>query len=167
MKTIANKLKNNLLEQLNFYNYMERLTTEKKDLIIKGDAESLAELDKNIEAVACQILELEEKRLKLLEGRISKNSRLSDFIIMLEPDVAEPLKEIGQQLLDVMTNIKKLNDINIYLIKNSIKWIEYSVATIANALAPESAAYNASGKALSNSPYNNTISSSNIVEHEA
>ena len=64
-----------------------------------------------------------------------------------------------------MSNIQRINNMNVYLINSSIKWIEHSVNTIANVLAPECSAYNRSGRALTKSPYN--MNKSSIVEHEA
>lgn len=166
MKEIATRLKNNLSEQLKYYQDIDKLSLEKKELIIKGDAEALSELDKRIESAACQVLDLEQKRLKLLEAHLSKNSRLSDFIKKLDPELARPLNDLRNQLLSVMQSIQRLNDVNVYLIENSIKWIEYSINTIANVLSPESSAYNANGKALTTLPYSNR-SNSSLIEHEA
>ncbi len=165
MKTIVRKLKHNLTDQLNYYKVMEQLTIEKKDLIIKGDADALAELDKTIEAVACQALGLEQDRLSLLGGVANRSSKLSDFIKMIGPELGSPLEELRTQLMEVMANIQRVNNMNIYLIKSSIKWIEHSVTTIANVLAPECSAYNRAGKAMTTSPYN--MNKSSLVEHEA
>lgn len=163
MKNLAIQVKNNLHEQLNLYNYVDRLTTHKKELIIKGDADGLVELDKHIQAVLCELIALEQKRLRLLHGHIDKNAKLSDFTQNLEPELAKPLDDVRLQLLEVMKKIDKLNRLNIYLIKNSIKWIEHSVTTIANVLLPESAAYGATGRALNNIP--SYVDSSGLIEH--
>lgn len=163
MQKAATLIKNNLSEQLTLYRYMDRLTMEKKALIVKGDAESLSELDKHIEAVTCQILELEQSRLKILDSHHSKDSKLTDFIKTLDSKTAEPLVTLQDQLINTIKDIQKVNNLNVYLIRNSIKWIEHSVSTIANVIAPESAAYNARGKSLSS--YN--MSSPGIVEHDA
>jgi hypothetical protein len=164
MLKIATKLKENLLEQLNLYKYMDRLTLEKKEVIIKGHAEYLSEIDKNIEAVACQLLELEQKRLQLVSNYVSKDTKLSEFIDKLDPEVSLSLKDIREQLVGVMENIQKMNKLNLYLINNSIKWIEHSISTIANVIAPESASYNANGKSVTNSPY--SLNPTGIIEHE-
>ncbi|MEW5819969.1 MAG: flagellar protein FlgN [Cyanobacteriota bacterium] len=166
MRTLVNTLKNNLSEQLNHYENMDKLTEQKKELIIKGDVESLADLDKQIESIACHVLDLEQRRVKLLGRYVTKESRLSDFLMVVEPDLAKPLNQLREKLLNVMANIKKTNQLNVYLINNSIKWIEHSVNTISNVLAPESAAYNSYGKALTTLSYGN-YSSPKIVEHEA
>jgi flagellar biosynthesis/type III secretory pathway chaperone len=165
MLKVATQLKDNLSEQLKLYKYMDKLTAEKREIIIKGDAESLSEMDKVIEAVACQILELEQNRLSVLEGYVSRESSLSEFIKKLDPEISTALSDIREQLIGVMQNIQKMNKQNIYLIDNSIKWIEHSIMTIANVISPESAAYNQKGKALTSSTYN--ISSSGMIEHEA
>jgi flagellar biosynthesis/type III secretory pathway chaperone len=164
MKKVATKLKDNLSEQLNLYKYMDHLTLEKKELIIKGKVEELAELDRHIESVTCQILELEQNRLLLLETDSSKDTKLSDFIKKLDKESAVVLTDLRTQLIAVMDRIQKVNTINIDLIDNSIKWIEHSVTTIANIIAPESASYNYRGKALTNSPYN--LNASGIVERD-
>lgn len=166
MEILTTKLENNLSEQLNYYNQMNSLTEEKKDLIIKGDAESLAELDRRIESIACHVLELEKKRFDILAGKVQKESKLSEFITQLDERLAKPLTELRKKLIDVMGQIQKKNELNVYLINNSIKWIEHSVSTIANVIAPESAAYNFRGRVLTNSPYNN-FNTSSIIEHDA
>ncbi|MGD9580048.1 MAG: flagellar protein FlgN [Vampirovibrionia bacterium] len=166
MEFLASKLENNLSEQLKFYNQMNDITKLKKELIIKGDAESLAELDRRIESIACQVLELEQKRFEILDGKVAKESKLSDFISQLDEKISKPLDSLRRKLKKVMSEIQRTNEINVYLINNSIKWIEHSVATIANVLAPESAAYNFRGKVLTNSPYTN-FNTSTIIEHDA
>jgi flagellar biosynthesis/type III secretory pathway chaperone len=166
MRNLANNLKNNLSEQLGHYEKMEKLTDHKRELIVKGDVESLSELDKQIETVACHVLELEQKRVTLLERFATKDSRFSDFLMVLEPELAKPLNELREKLMAVMANIKKMNEVNVYLINNSIKWIEHSVNTISNILSPECSAYNARGRALTTSCYGD-YASSKIVEHEA
>ena len=98
MKTIVKKLKYNLTDQLNYYKVMEKLTAEKKDLIVNGDIDSLSELDRTIEALACQILELEQNRLSLMAGVSTRDSRLSDFIKMIGPEFGTPLDELRIQL---------------------------------------------------------------------
>lgn len=166
MEILATKLENNLTEQLSYYNQMNNLTEEKKDLIIKGDAEALADLDRHIESIACHVLELEQKRFDILAGKVDKESKLSDFINQLDEKLAVPLTVLRRNLMVVMAQIQKKNELNVYLINNSIKWIEYSVSTIANVFAPESAAYNFKGKVLTNSPYNN-FNTSAIIQHDA
>lgn len=166
MDKLVKNLQNNLSEQLKYYKYMDRLSLEKKDVIIKGDTETLSEIDRNIEAVACQIIEIEQERLKLLKGHITRESKLTDFIKKLDPESAKMLNNIREELILVVRNIQKVNNVNIYLIKNSIKWIEHSVATIANVIAPESASYNATGRALTNKNFC-SLNSSGIVEHNA
>lgn len=163
MKKLAMQVKNNLSEQLNLYKYIDRLTLQKKELIIKGDAESLAEIDKHVQTVLCELISLEQKRLRLLGGQLDKNAKISDFIKRLDPDTAEPLNTIRLQLINVMKNIEKLNKLNVYLIQNSIKWIEHSVTTITNVFLPESAAYNANGRVLTNTPY--YMDTSGLIEH--
>ena len=102
----------------------------------------------------------------MLELHLSKDSRLSEFIKKLDPDLAEPLTDLRKRLVEVIAYIQKMNRLNIYLIESSIKWIEHSVTTIANVLSPESAAYNANGKPLTTSAYSN-FKPANIIEHEA
>lgn len=164
MKKIAANLENNLSEQLKLYNYLDRITDDKKVLIIKGDAESLAVLDRQIETVTCELLELEKKRLNLLKGLISKESKLSDFINLLDPEFAKPLSELRERLTDVMARIQHKNKANIFLIENSIKWVQHSIKTIVNVISPESAAYNFKGRVQTKSIYE--MDSSGIIEHQ-
>jgi len=165
MRETATKLKNNLSEQLNLYNYMGRLSAEKKEIIIKGVPDNLMEVDRCIEAVACRILELEQDRRKILDGHIDQDSKLGDFINKLDNKAAAPLKKVREELLKSMKEIQKINNLNVYLINNSIKWIEHSVNTITNHFVPESASYNARGKTVNRSTYD--ISSiSTLVERD-
>lgn len=165
MRETANKLYNNLSEQLNLYNYMCRMSLEKKEIIIKGSPDCLIELDRCIEAVACRILELEQDRQKMLSGHINNGSRLSEFINKLDRKTASPFNKLRSELINVMQEIQKINNLNIYLINSSIKWIEHSVRTITNHVVPESASYNARGKNLNRSTYD--YSMSGIVEKDA
>lgn len=165
MREAANKLYNNLSEQLNLYNYMCRMSIEKKEIIIKGSPDCLIELDRCIEAVACRILELEQDRQKILLGQVNSGAKLSEFINKLDKKTAPSFNKLRTDLINVMQEIQKINNLNIYLINSSIKWIEHSVRTITNHVLPESASYNAKGRNLNRSTYN--YSMSGIVEKDA
>lgn len=167
MKYFARQLESNLKQQLKYYEEMEELSIEKKNLIIKGDAEKLATLDRNIESLACQVLTLEQKRLQIQQETFSKDAQIVDIVKNLPDADANIINEIRLKLKSTLSNIQKINTMNIYLIENSIKWIEHSVTTIANYLAPESAAYTFQGKSITKSPYTYNFSSSSTIEQEA
>lgn len=166
-KNLAKHLESNLKQQLNYYKEIETLSENKKDLIIKGDAEKLATLDRSIESLTCQVLALEQKRFKMLDGKYARDAKLADIINHLGSDNKTILHDIRINLKKVLTNIQKLNKMNVYLIENSIRWIEHSVTTIANFLIPESAAYTFQGKTVTQSPYTYDFNSSSTIEQEA
>lgn len=167
MKYFAKQLESNLKQQLKYYEEIEELSLEKKDLIIEGNAEKLTTLDRNIESLACQLLNLEQKRFQLLEGNFPKNTLIPDIIGKLPSEEANNINDIRLKLKTTLSNIQKINTMNINLIENSIKWIEHSVATIANYLIPESAAYTFQGKSITKSPYTYNFNSSSTIEQKA
>lgn len=165
MSNFTKELQLNLSEQLTLYKEMERLTESKKTLIIKNDADALADVDRKIEEVACKALELEQKRLAQVGSIMPRETKVSEIIKNLPEQEARIIKPIKDELSQVTSNIYKLNQLNMELIESSIKWIRFSVNAISNSLRPESSSYTRYGKTITPTTYD--MCSSGLVEHQA
>lgn len=150
-------------DQINIYSKIEKCVMDKKEVLVKGDIDSLRMLDQKIETYISKIEKLENKRQSVYSNLGKSDSTLREIIDSVSDD--KKSQNLGiklDSLRETIMNIKKYNDMNAQLIKHSLKLIEHSVFSIANVLMPESSTYNNYGRVKSSSKnLNMTISSVN------
>lgn len=137
------KLEEILEEELKIYQDIEKGVIEKKEVLIKGDMEKLAQIDVELENHAGLVKKLEAQRIEL-----SNNKNLNTLFESYKAQNVEITKALTlKEKIEIMAkNIKKINDINAELIKHSLQLVESSIGIIIKALVPEINAYDSMGK---------------------
>lgn len=160
MQESIKELEKILNEQIDIYSDMENKIAQKKEILVKGDLECLKNIDNDIETLVQSINKLEYKRSRLLEiNKDLKYKNLSQIAEALPKNEAKSILSTKEKLNKVLTNIKRLNDINAELIIHSIKLVQHTATLIGNTLNPEGSAYNRNGKIYKNNSINSSISS--------
>ena len=131
-------------EQAQKYGELLGLSEEKKEAIIKNDISTLQKLTNLENMVISQNNRLEKKRLSLgkdiAEVLGKKEDELDlNTLISLLPDQTDKdmLKNVGDRIREVVSNLKLANEQNNNLIQNALDYIEYSVNVMRSAANPE------------------------------
>jgi flagellar biosynthesis/type III secretory pathway chaperone len=123
------------------------LAKEKKDVIVNNDIEELQKITGLENRVISQNNRLEKQRLALaadIAEVLGKRGQALDIAALIEcmegQPQQKPLREAGNRLRTVITELKEANDQNNTLIKNALDYVEYSlnvIRTSAQASGPE------------------------------
>jgi seryl-tRNA synthetase len=163
MNTGLLELEEMLNKEIEAYSRLEKYITDKKECLIKGDIEKLINIDYEIEKFnhETEKIKNERERIRALFGQ--ENLSLKDIVEKIEEnDKTSKISSLRKKLKNIAENIYRKSSINAQLIEHSLRIIEQSVISIANALIPEASAYNNLGKA--NGSQNKTSISS--ITHE-
>lgn len=153
-----------LNEEIEAYSKIEEFIHDKKDSLIKCDVERLKNIDYNLQQHNCLVAKLETKRKNVTSKISNENLTLGEIISRIEDkNQARRIVTSREKIKEVVTNIKKQNNICNTLIQHGLKLVEFSINSIANALVPEGSSYNRRGKT---NKYKSQMSVSSVI-HEA
>ncbi len=126
-----------LKDEINLYTEIVNLSKKKTDVIVDGDTKGLEEITKKEHYFIKQAIQLERNRdeclkeLKLKYGDDTKESwTLSDVLVNASEDERQVLTDLGNQLIGLINEQAKLNDINARLINSNLEYINTLIARI-------------------------------------
>jgi len=165
MRSEVIELEKILDREIEAYSKLEKYIIDKKESLINGDIEKLRDIDCEIEIITSITGDLESKRSEVSSRFGDENLSLKEIIERIEEeDKVKNITNRRSKLKNLVDNIQRQNNINAKLIEHSLKLVEFSVNSIANALLPEMSAYNNQGKIQKSRVKTEIISS---VIHEA
>lgn len=131
-----------LNEEIEVYQTLEQCLDEKKQVIIRGDMDTLVAVDNQIERLTQQARDIEQKRLTLMVQMGREQETLREFINSLKHgEDTESLRHAREKLIRATEGIQRLSKTNHDLLTQSIRLIEQSVDFIASILSPEGPGY--------------------------
>ncbi len=131
-----------LNQEIQLYSAIENSLDEKKDIIIKGDLDRLAQIDNELEKLSERAHDLEKERLSTMVRMGKEGDTLNEFISSLQSgEDTIMLEHAREQLIKTTESIKQLSKTNRDLLTQSIHFIEQSVNVIASILSPNGASY--------------------------
>lgn len=154
MASLIEELISVLEETTGCYESLLIVANNKKEVIIKGDVPSLQTLTDEEQGVAGRLLRLEKKRQQLIEDVCLVTNKdpgimtISSLIDLLAGQKVEQehLRHVSQRMMDVIDNVKKVNDINKNLIKESLDYVNFTMNALQSASAmPQGNAYQKKG----------------------
>lgn len=125
-----------VLEQENKeYETLMLLSKEKTPVIVKGDLEKLQRITEVEQEFVAKIRNLEKKRIDVMKdignvlSRDPETTKITDIIELLakQPTEQKRLSEIHDSLMNTLNNVKRYNDINANLIKESLEIIDFNL----------------------------------------
>ncbi len=164
MASLIEELIKVLEETTGCYKDLKVVANNKKDVIIKGDVPSLQTLTDKEQGVAGRLLRLEKKRQELIEdvclvtNKDPKTMTISALIEMLSGQDKEQskLEEVSTKMLEVIEDVKRVNDINKSLINESLEYVNFTMNAIQSAnTMPQGNAYQSKGNIYDNGTGNN------------
>lgn len=148
-------LMENLIDVLNSesseYEVLLGLSQKKTPIIISGDLEGLQKITDDEQRIVNKVTSLERKRMEVtkdIANVLNKDVttlKLADLIAMLTARPAEQkaLATAHDRLQEVIRGLKRVNEQNAELLKNSLEMVEFEMNLLqAMKSAPETANYN-------------------------
>jgi len=123
-------------EEIEFCEQFEDLLQQKKTVLIHSQASRLKDFDEKIYNAHKKLQELNQKRIKLTQKFGGEKVKLSDIIGSIENQAeAKKLEEKRKKLQVFAQKISIINKVINSLIEHSLKMIDGSITTIAQAMA--------------------------------
>ncbi len=142
----------NILEQESVeYEALLGLSMKKTPVIVSGDLQALQQITDEEQVVANKITNLDNQRVEIMKDIANVTNKdvntlkLVNLIQMLEsrPSESSKLAEVHDKLKTVVSNMKRVNEQNGELIKQSLELIAFDMNLLqAMNAAPETANYN-------------------------
>lgn len=117
---------------LKIYLELMELSHEKQGELVKGNVENLDKLNKKEENLVYQASCLESKRYRCAREMaafydLPEDAKLSELLEKAPDMVKDELSQLLSELLQVVEEIDKLNQENIALIQQSLKYINFTM----------------------------------------
>lgn len=138
-----------------YHNYEQLcvLAEEKKDVVIKGDIETLKNITASENELVGRNQKLEKSRTAIMEdianvlGQDKESLTLTKLIELLNSQEKdrESLKDIQTRFRDKLDTLRKLNEKNGILIQQALSYVEYNVNVMQSYRALPSISYESSG----------------------
>jgi len=155
-----------LSDQVGLYDRVETMIEQKRQVLVKGNAYELANIDQKLMVLAQDVERLEKQRQALLKEMGFEGYTLKEVIDRLSSPEAQTLRPLREQLKKAVERVQVTNQHTQGLLQMSINWVADTVNMIAKAIAPEITAYNPEGQQPSKADPRNDVMSSTI-EREA
>lgn len=135
MASLIQELITTLSEQVELYEKILKIASEKKVVIIENNIKALQEIIAKENTIVGKALRLDKKRIELFEDMKlvlnKKELTLSDIIETFKGQKEETiLLEIKNKISNVLPKVKIINEQNQELIKMSMDYIDYSINLI-------------------------------------
>ncbi len=141
MASIIEELIEVLEDTTGCYENLLQMANNKTDVIIKGDVPSLQTLTDEEQSVAGRLLRLEKKRIELIEdiclvtNKSSNDMTVSTLIELIPSDKPEneKLHKVSLRMMEIVQEVKKVNDINQQLLQESLDFVNFTMNAIQSA----------------------------------
>ena len=154
MASLIEELINVLEDTTGCYESLLTVANNKKEVIIKGNVPSLQTLTDEEQGVAGRLLRLEKKRQEIIDdvclvtNKDSKTMTITSLIEMLKGQDIEQarLRSVSHKMIEIVEEVKKVNDINRILIKESLDYVSFTMNALQSATTmPQGNAYQKKG----------------------
>lgn len=139
-------------EEIERYKEIEKLYTDKKEILISGKSSDLLNIDSQILNTFRNINNIALKRISSLEKLEIQNPSMSaiiDFVKDKDISIAKRFEEKKNHLGNISENIKKLEKVNLDLTKHGINFTNKTLEIILKGAAVSTTEYNQRGQNIS------------------
>ncbi len=139
-----------LSEECSMYEKLLGLSSQKTAIIISGDLEALANITDEEQCMISDIQGAEKKRISAMKdianvlNKDVNSLKLTDLIQVLKkrPTEQRNLAEQRDRLVEVVSNVRRVNGQNQELLKSSLEMVQFEMNIIqASKMAPQTANY--------------------------
>lgn len=148
MATIIGDLIDVFEKQILLYNDLLAISTEKKNVIVKNDLETLTTMNTVENSIISKVNRLEKQRLAIIKDICDVLSmNINTFTLTnlanslnVEEDRVKVL-DIRDRLNEIITTLNKVNEQNKNLIQSSLDYVNFSLNMIRSAKEPSGSGY--------------------------
>ncbi|HHV99313.1 MAG TPA: flagellar protein FlgN [Clostridiaceae bacterium] len=140
-----------LKQQSDIYDYLLAKSKEKTDIIVNGKVDELDKITKLEKTLLSDIAKLERERETLVNkiageiGISPEQATMSELIRRLDKNETGKLEVLRKRVSEVLKELKRINELNSILIKNSLEYAEFSLNILSAARVTDNN-YGNSGK---------------------
>lgn len=133
MATLYEELVENLKEQYEYYNELLEISTEKTNVIVNNDTESLTKINTVENMLVGRLEKLDKKNREILDDIVMVTGKKLDKVsvktvaTLLSDEESKELDTLTKELVDVATKMKLINDKNKILVSTSLEYTEVSM----------------------------------------
>lgn len=133
LEQAVENLIDNFCQQKDGYQLLSNLAIRKRAALIKGDLKEIEGITKEERGIILSLSKLEEDRVKtqsqLAEqfGKQPNELSLSVLAETVKGPLAEQLTSVGNDLVNLVVNLREENKTNTTLIEQSLDYINYAV----------------------------------------
>jgi flagellar biosynthesis/type III secretory pathway chaperone len=133
MKHLINDLSDTLVIEKEMYENLQSLFKKNTNFITKGSVSQLEEIVKIEQNIIFKIGKLESRREKIVEEitnilQIDKEEiTISKLFEYMDQEEKQKFENLQQEITDVIIDLKKTNELNSKLIKQSLEYIDFSI----------------------------------------
>ncbi len=133
MASLYEDLVSNLKQQIEYYEELLQISTEKTKVIVANDIESLSKINTVENMLVVRLEKLDKKNREVISDIIMVTGRKVDKLTVksiatvLSKDEGAALEKLADELVDVATRMKEVNDKNKLLVDTSIEYSNFSM----------------------------------------
>ncbi len=133
MASLYDELVSNLKEQFEYYGELTAIGKEKTSIIINNDIESLAKINQVENMLVVRLEKLDKKNSEILNdiimvtGKQIDNVTVKNVASLLSNEEGAELERLTQQLFEVATEMKEVNEKNKILVDTSLEFADFSL----------------------------------------
>ena len=136
MKNSIEQLKKVLYEQIEVYKHILSLSVKKTDIVVNGHIKKLEEITQEEQKLIIKIGKLEDIRESVIYN-INKELGLEELNMTKLNDYLEEadkvfIKNLKDELMDILNQIKERNELNGSLISDSLEYINLNIDILTN-----------------------------------
>lgn len=136
--TFKDELKGLLLVELDNLEKLLKLSFTKTQAILNDDLEQISDITLIEEKLVREVMELEDKRIKLLDNwGVKIDTPISDVVEQI-PDGKKELIELRKKFKGVMEKLGDRNQVNARLIEQNLEWVEFNLNLLTSTTTPGS-----------------------------
>jgi len=155
------ELKKIFEEEIKIYQEILKISKDKTDTIKENKVKELEAITRSEEELVAKVIELEKKRIAKVKdickqyGKPEESLKVDELCEFIE-DGKEELQAFKSEITQILKELKKVNNLNDALIKNSLEYINFAVS-LATGKQQNSMIYEQKGR-------NNTQGQRNILD---
>ncbi len=133
MASLYEELVSNLKEQIEYYNELLQISTEKTKVIVSNDIESLSKINTVENMLVVRLEKLDKKNREVIGDIIMVTGKKVDkfsvkgIVPILSKEEGKALEKLADELVDSATKMKEVNEKNKVLVNTSLEYSDFSM----------------------------------------
>ncbi len=133
MASLYEELVSNMKEQIEYYNELLQISTEKTSVIINNDIESLSKINTVENMLVVRLERLDKKNKEVISDIIMVTGKKVDrvsvkaIVPILSEEEGKALEKLADDLISSATKMKEINEKNKELVNTSLQFSDFSM----------------------------------------